>query len=184
MSMLATVSTLSKLCRNLQVLSYLPLYHCQHQRWLRGRYVGLCSCVAGLLLGGCRDPAIATPRQVMIQQSWELAPGDMIEGFVVAAGLGDISLQMNGARVRAPFSGEMELSASNNQCVFFSSPEVPAYLFRYCGLQRPRLGVVEAGQIIGRSQLLHFATLRRQPEGTWVIVEPSKNVLEQSVERY
>ncbi|MEO1094297.1 MAG: hypothetical protein AAFX01_05300 [Cyanobacteria bacterium J06638_28] len=182
--MLATVSTLSRLCCNLPALSLLKSHHYQHQQWLRGSCLALCSCIAGALLGGCRDHAIATPRQVMIQQSWELAPGDMIEGFVVAAGLGDISLQMNGARVRAPFAGETELSASNDRCIFFSSPEVPAYLFRYCGLRHPRLGVVEAGQTIGRSQLLHFATLRRQPEGTWVIVEPSKNVLEQSVERY
>lgn len=181
--MLVTVSILNRLRRNIRVLAKLRAWHHRHQRWIKGSCF---ACFGGLsvYLSGCRDPAIAPPRQVIIQQSWELAPGDMIEGFVVAAGLGDISLSMNGARVRAPFSGETELSATNNQCIFFSSPEVPAYLFRYCGLQRPHLGVIKAGQTIGRSQLLHFATLRRQPEGTWVIVEPSKNVLEQSVERY
>lgn len=142
------------------------------------------SLALGTPLTGCREQAIAQPREIVVQQSWELAPGDEIEGFLVAASLGDISIQMRGARVRAPFSGEVERAASGPDCIFFSSPEVPAYLFRYCGLKRPRLGAVSAGQAIGRAEFLHFATLRRQPEGTWVIVEPSTNVLERSLERY
>lgn len=135
-------------------------------------------------LTSCRHQAIAQPRKIMIEQSWELAPGDSIEGFWVAAGLGDISIHMRGESIHAPFQGDVEPSAVGKSCILFSSPEVPAYLFRYCGLKRPRLGAVRAGQTIGHANFLHFATLRRQPEGTWVIVEPSTNVLERSLERY
>lgn len=134
-------------------------------------------------MAGCRDRAPVSPRRISLEQSWELVSGELIEGFLVAASLGDISIQMNGAAVRAPFEGDVELSASGERCIFFSSPEVPAYLFRYCGLRRPRLGPVRQGQAIGKAKFLHFATLRRQPEGTWVIVEPSTHVLERSLEQ-
>lgn len=147
-----------------------------------GRWASV-SVVVGLSLTGCREQAIANPRQIAIEQSWELTSGDVIEGFLVAAGLGDISIQMNGASVHAPFLGEVEASALGQSCAYFSSPEVPAYLFRYCGLDRFNVGEVEQGQKIGKAVFLHFATLRRQPEGTWVIVEPSTHVLERSLKR-
>ena len=152
--------------------------------WLKISTLASVSLAMSTSLTGCREPAIANPRRVAIEQSWELTSGDRIEGFVVAASLGDISIQMDGAPVRAPFPGEVEIAATGEKCIFFSSPEVPAYLFRYCGLKHPRLGQVQVGQSIGRATFLHFATLRRQPEGTWVIVEPSTNVLERSLERY
>ncbi len=141
----------------------------------------------GLLLtlalgfGGCQGTTLPTPRQVKVQQSWELQPGTMVAGFRIAASLGDISIDMAGSPVRAPFGGEVELAAISPDCVFFSSAEVPAYLFRYCGLRRPRLGSVKPGQPIGSAEVLHFATLRRQPDGTWAIVEPSSTVLERSL---
>ncbi len=181
--MLVTASTLNRCSRRLWRWCRPPTAR-SHRRWQRFGILALTGWAASLTLTSCRDSAIATPRQVVIQQSWELAPGDHIEGFLVAAGLGDISLELKGAPVRAPFVGDVELAASDRQCIFFSSPEVPAYLFRYCGLRRPRLGPVKAGQTIGRSEYVHFATLRRQPDGTWAIVEPSKNVLERSLERY
>ena len=156
-----------------------PLY-----RWLKPGLLAAVSFAASVLLTSCRDQASATPRRIALQQSWELVPGDTIEGFLVAASLGDISIQMNGASVSAPFQGEIELAASGDRCIFFSSPEVPAYLFRYCGLRNPQLGAIRAGQSMGKANFLHFATLRRQPEGTWVIVEPSTHVLERSLERY
>lgn len=134
-----------------------------------------------LALTGCRDQATAVPREVIIQQAWELEPGDNIAGFRVTASLGDISIKLENAAVRAPFEGEVEPAASLPDCVYFSSPEVPAYLFRYCGLHHPRLGSIQANQTMGKARLLHFATLRRQPEGTWAIVEPSSHVLERSL---
>jgi len=154
------------------------------QRWCQGGLLVVLSLTLGTSLTSCREQAIANPRRIAIDQSWELAPGDPIEGFLVVAGLGDISVHMKGAPVRAPFDGEVEAAAVGDDCIFFSSPEVPAYLFRYCGLRRPRLGTVTARETMGRANFLHFATLRRQPEGTWVIVEPSTNVLERSLERY
>lgn len=152
--------------------------------WLKLGLLGGLSLAASSLMTSCRHQAIANPRQVAIEQSWELAPGDSIEGFAVVAGLGDISIHVQGKSVHAPFQGNVELAATGGNCIFFSSPEVPAYLFRYCGFARPQLGQVRAGQKIGSANFLHFATLRRQPEGTWIIVEPSTNVLERSLERY
>ncbi len=148
-------------------------------RGLWGRLGFLLALTLGF--GGCQGATPPAPRQVKVQQSWELQPGSMVAGFRIAASLGDISIDMAGSPVRAPFGGEVELAAISPDCVFFSSAEVPAYLFRYCGLRRPQLGAVKPGQPIGSAEVLHFATLRRQPDGTWAIVEPSSNVLERSL---
>lgn len=142
------------------------------------------SLLLGPNLSSCRDEAIAAPRSIAVDQTWELNLGNVVEGFRVVAGLGDVTIQLRGARVRAPFDGEVQLAADGPGCIFFASPEVPAYLFRFCGLTRPQTGEVEAGDSMGRAQYLHFATLRRQPEGTWTIVEPSTSVLERSLQRY
>jgi hypothetical protein len=115
-----------------------------------------------------------------LQQQWELEPGDTIAGHQIIGGLGDISIDLSGDRLYAPFSGEVEPTPLP-QCIIYSTPEVPAYLFRFCGLRNPRLGRLKAGQPIGRGPYVQFATLRRQPEGTWIIVEPSTSILEQAL---
>lgn len=141
---------------------------------------GLCwlSVLLLMLLSGCRITTKAPqPRALQVQQTWELQPGSQVAGYPVVAGLGDISIHLQGQPARAPFAGEVEPLAQE-RCVVFSSAEVPAYLFRLCGLNRPRLGRVKAGQKIGSGQYLHVATLRRQPDGTWVMVEPANSILE------
>jgi hypothetical protein len=60
---------------------------------------------------------------------------------------------------------------------------VPAYLFRLCGLNKPHLGAVSQGDVIGSGKLLLFAALRKQPNGTWAIVEPAKGILERTLKR-
>jgi hypothetical protein len=136
------------------------------------------------LVSGCRQSEIANPREIMVQQTWELETGQQVSGFRVVASLGDISIDTSGHRIYAPFAGEVERSALARDCFFFSSPEVPAYLFRYCGLRRPRLGSIRLGHAMGSARILHFSTLRRQPDGTWAIVEPSRHVLERSLRAY
>jgi hypothetical protein len=152
----------------------------RRRRWARLSGLGLLLAL-GWSLKACQPSPPPVPRQIRVQQAWELQPGQTVAGFRVAASLGDISIDMSGSAVRAPFAGEVEPSALSPDCVFFSSPEVPAYLFRYCGLRRPHLGPVALGEAMGRAQFLHFATLRRQPDGTWAIVEPSSHVLERSL---
>lgn len=152
----------------------------------RRRLMGilLMSLCWGPTLTSCRDDAIASSRSVAVEQTWEMSLGNSIEGFRIVAGLGDVTMFLRGARVRAPFNGEVQLSADSPDCVFFASPEVPAYLFRFCGIGKPRVGDVKVGDSLGRAQYLHFATMRRQPEGTWTIVEPSTHVLERSLQRF
>lgn len=156
----------------------------RQERWVRfSLTMALCLSI-GATLTSCRKQAVASPRHIAVEQAWELDLGDVIEGFTVVASLGDVSVHVKGARIRAPFDGEVQLSATGENCIFFSSPEVPAYLFRFCGVRRPQVGVVERGQLLGFADYLHFATMRRQPEGTWTIVEPSTSVLERSLEQY
>ncbi|MBD0266806.1 MAG: hypothetical protein ICV77_00795 [Cyanobacteria bacterium Co-bin8] len=133
-------------------------------------------------VGGCRSASVPAPRQVMLQQSWELEPGDVVGGYLVTASLGDISIYLKGHRLRAPFSGDIEPAAAGVNCIYFSTPEIPAYLFRFCGLRRPHLGPITLGEVMGSGEYVHFATLRRQPDGTWAIVEPSSNVLERALQ--
>lgn len=130
-----------------------------------------------LLASGCTrtDPPVV--REVPIQQNWQLEPGAQIGEHRVAGGLGDISIEMRGDRIYAPFDGELQ---PNNVpgCYVFSSPEVPAYIFRLCGLERPRLGAIAQGAAMGSADFLGFATLRRQPDGHWTMVEPASDVLQ------
>ncbi len=139
--------------------------------------------MVGLLmsLGGCRHPEPPPARHIVLEQSWELESGDRVAGLWVTGSLGDVSVALNGGRLRAPFSGRVELAAKGYRCIYFSTPDVPAYLFRFCGVTQPQVGSVQAGQVIGRGRHIHFATLRRQPDGAWAIVEPSDHVLKQSL---
>ena len=95
------------------------------------------------------------PRTIQIQQAWQLQPGDTIGGHQVAAGLGDISIDLKGDSAYAPFGGRVQpLKPDVKNCVVFSSPEIPAYLFRLCGLQNLKLGEVEQGDVIGSGAYL------------------------------
>jgi len=115
------------------------------------------------------------PRDINIQQTWALQPGSQVGGYQVVGSLGDVSIELDGSAIKAPFDGKVQPTA--HDCVAFSSPEVPAYLFRLCGVKRPRLGSVEMGQVIGRGEVIQFAAMRRQPDGTWAMVEPAVDVL-------
>jgi hypothetical protein len=134
-----------------------------------------------VLTAGCNAlQSNESVRVVQIQQAWELQPGDTIAGHPVAGSLGDISIQLDGAKVYAPFDG---LVQPNNvgECVIFSSPDVPAYLFRLCGMSRPQLGEIKQGQAIGSANYLQFAALRRQPDGKWAMVEPASDILQRTL---
>lgn len=132
-----------------------------------------------VLCASCSTLPTATPeppRTIQIQQDWQLQPGDQIGEYQIAAGLGDISIELGNGKVYAPFDGRVQPNVRG--CVIFSSPDVPAYLFRMCGLNQPRFGAIDEGDPIGSGRYLHFATLRKLPEGTWTIVEPSRSILE------
>lgn len=126
-------------------------------------------------LAGC---GAATParRTLNLHQSWSLPMGAEIAGYPVSSSLGDISLNLDGAAVRMPFNGTVE--PTEMDCVLVSSDDVPAYLFRLCGLSRPKFGPRHQGQAIGRAKHLIFAMLRREPDGTWAMVEPSPQFIE------
>jgi len=134
-------------------------------------------------LSGCQTTSTAPPaRHVVLQQQWELDRGDRVAGYLVSASLGDVSIELGGDSVHAPFDGEVAPAADQPSCIYFSSSDVPAYLFRFCGLRHLHLGAVRHGDTMGSGNVVHFATLRRHPDGTWAIVEPSTNILERSLQ--
>jgi hypothetical protein len=113
---------------------------------------------------------------VKLYQKWTLQPGDRIAGKNISGGLGDLSIELGGASVRAPFPGKVR--RDDQGYLFLSSPTTPGYLFRLRGLAGAKLGNLQAGDRFGHGQLLHFATLKQQSNGTWAVVEPAKQVLE------
>ncbi|MBX2862303.1 MAG: hypothetical protein KTR27_02005 [Leptolyngbyaceae cyanobacterium MAG.088] len=137
--------------------------------------LGLLSFPLGLM-GGCAHSTPA-PRVLNFHQSWSLPVGTEIAGYQVSSSLGDISLNLDGDTVRMPFNGTIE--PTEMDCVLVSSDDVPAYLFRLCGLSRTKFGPRQQGQTIGRANHLIFAMLRREPDGTWAMVEPSTQFIEQ-----
>ena len=144
--------------------------------------VGVRILLGGVVLAAIaacgRSPTVAH-RNIPLHQQWALQPGSEVGGYRIMGGLGDVSIEIKGKAIRAPFDGKVQ--PTDHDCVAFTSPEVPAYLFRLCGLQRPRLGAVQAGDKIGKGQVLQFAAMRRQPDGTWALVEPSVEMLERTV---
>lgn len=143
--------------------------------------VGLLVATLLFPVGCTKPPSPESPLSIKLYQSWELQPGDTIADRKVLGGLGDISIALDGNQVYAPFDGRAQLD--NRRCLIFSSPDVPAYLFRLCGLKEPHLGEVSEGEAIGKGDLLLFAALRKQPNGTWAIVEPAKAILERMLKK-
>lgn len=130
--------------------------------------LSLVSCTA--------TPNASSNIQLKLHQQWQLQRGDVVAGRSILGGLGDISIALNRQPVYAPFNGRTQRDPRN--CLIFSSPDVPAYLFRLCGLDQPKLGSVNQGDRLGTGTTLQFAALRKQPNGTWAIVEPSRQILE------
>ncbi|MBF2025823.1 MAG: hypothetical protein IGS48_03530 [Oscillatoriales cyanobacterium C42_A2020_001] len=137
---------------------------------------GLIAALALLLVGCDRGSNPEDTINLEVYQKWKLQPGTQIAGRTILAGLGDISIALDGKPVYAPFDGRAQ--KDQRACLIFSSPDVPAYLFRLCGLTDLRLGEHRQGETIGSGSMVHIATLRKQPDGTWAIVEPSKPTIE------
>jgi hypothetical protein len=148
----------------------------------RSRSVTLAASLLAVGLSSCASPRQPVqPVSVEIQQNWQLQPGQTVSGFRILGGVGDISVELNNDSVYAPFDGTIQ--PNGEFCVMFSSPEVPAYLLRFCGLNQPKLGDVREGQPIGRASTVQIAALRRLPDGKWTMVEPSNRVLERALAR-
>ncbi len=147
------------------------------------RFISIGFVISMLLLPiGCTPtPSTTSAVDLKLYQKWELQPGDTVGGRSVLGGLGDISIALNGNRVYAPFDGKAQLD--QRRCLLFSSPDVPAYQFRLCGLDNPRLGDMNQGDALGSGQYLEFAALRKQPNGTWAIIEPARTILERTLTR-
>jgi hypothetical protein len=143
------------------------------------------ACVTSALalvgLVACAPVPPSTPLTLKLYQSWELQPGDQLQGYTVLGGLGDITIALQGKAVYAPFDGKVQ--AHTRECVIFSSPDVPAYLFRLCGVKQPKFGAIAQGSVIGTADTLQFAALRKQAENTWAIVEPSQSILQRILAR-
>lgn len=113
-----------------------------------------------------------------------MQPGDTLGDHQIQSGLGDVAINMEGKRLYMPFDGRVEPDQdSQDLCVVISSPEVPAYLFRVCGMNRVRLGEQRQGAVLGSGQIVAFAALRRQTDGTWALVEPAKDLLTKFIEK-
>jgi hypothetical protein len=137
--------------------------------------------MVGMAVAGCsgQNQNVA-PRNVNYYQKWSLQPGDNLAGYRVHSGLGDISVQLEGKTLFMPFDGTVQPQAEKeNLCLILSSPEVPAYLFRLCGVENPKLGDRNQGDPIGNGDIVAFAAMRRQADGTWAMVEPAKELIEQ-----
>ena len=134
-----------------------------------------------LLSGGCESTLNPPPaRNVNLYQKWTLQPGDQLGSYRIQSGLGDVAVDLKGGKVFMPFDGEVQPAAGQEDlCVIISSPDVPAYLFRLCGLKQPRLGSLAQGSSLGSGGVVAFATLRRQADGTWAMVEPSEKLITQ-----
>lgn len=129
-----------------------------------------------LLVQSCQDKLPVEPRNLNIEQNWALKPGEHVAGYLISGGLGDVSIEVQGSPLFAPFSGLLQ--PHQTDCAIFSSPEIPAYILRICGIQHPKLGPCQAGSRIGTGKTVHFAVLRKQPTGQWAIVEPASDTLE------
>ena len=128
------------------------------------------------LLAACQSGP-PPPRNITIQQTWELQVGNQVGNYRISSGLGDITLELGGDPVQMPFDGKLQ--PMDDHCIALTSPDVPAYLFRLCGINRPNLGQRSQGNTIGRAERLVFAAFRKEPDGTWALIEPATELIEQ-----
>jgi len=138
--------------------------------------------VLGVLGGmGCSaKQETLPPRTFNLYQNWSLQPGDKLAGYEVHSGLGDVAIDLGGNRLYMPFEGQVQQAAGNeDRCLVVSSPDVPAYLFRLCGVTQGQIGDRRRGEVIGRGSIVAFAAMRRQADGTWAMVEPAKDLIAQ-----
>jgi hypothetical protein len=134
-------------------------------------------------------------REIEVQQTWGMPAGVQIGKYRIASGLGDISLEMEGTSF-APIDGWNEgdfvlisqgnLQRNQDDCTIFSSPQMPAYLLKLCGLKHKNTGRIEQGKPLGKTDgYLHISLLsyRKADRGraTWVYVSPSAQLLESLV---
>lgn len=74
--------------------------------------------LALLMLTAC--DRTANPNETInlkLYQNWQLQPGDKVAGFPVVSGLGDVSIELNGKSVYAPFEGQAQKDQRN--CLIF-----------------------------------------------------------------
>ncbi len=128
------------------------------------------------LLAACQSGP-PSPRTITIQQTWDLQVGNQVGNYRISSGLGDITLELGGDPVHMPFDGKVQ--PMDDHCIALTSSEVPAYLFRLCGIQRPSLGQHRQGHTIGHTQQLVFAAFRKEPDGTWALIEPATDLIAQ-----
>lgn len=134
-------------------------------------------------------------KQIEIKRVWQIQAGEYISGHRVIGGLGDISLEYDGS-VKAPVAGvvdsefvlvsDSDLIAGTRDCVIFSSPQIPAYLLKICGLTERNIGPVDYDSPIGKADgSLHLSLLsfRKDANQTsnWIYVSPSSKLIEQLV---
>ncbi len=117
------------------------------------------------------------PRTITIQQTWKLQVGNQVGDYRISSGLGDITLELSGNPVRMPFDGKVQ--PMDDHCLALTSPEVPGYLFRLCDINRPNLGQHSQDHTIGRAERLVFAAFRKEPDGTWALIEPATDLIKQ-----
>lgn len=134
------------------------------------------------ILTGCNTSSKqSTPVEIDLYQQWQLQPGDTIAGRTVTGGLGDVSIDLAGESIYAPFNGRIQPTKAD--CYVFSSAEVPGYMFRLCGISPRKQGDLSQGEEIGSGEHLEFAALRKQADGKWAIVEPSRDILERTLQK-
>ena len=134
-------------------------------------------------------------REIELRNTWGIQAGNEIAKPPIVSGLGDISLAFNG-KALAPVDGWVEgkfvlvsdgnLLPGTPDCVIFSSPQIPSYLSKLCGLKQRNLGQVERGTPIGQTDgHLHvtlFSSRKSEEEmPIWVYVSPSSQLLENLV---
>jgi len=135
-----------------------------------------------LFLPGCdSQPPAEVPRQFQLTQKWELQPGDTIAEHQVLGGLGDISIDLNGKPLYAPYNGRLQ--PHNSECAIFSSEEIAPYLLRICGLRAPKYGPRLRGESIATGNQVQLALLNKQANGQWAMVEPSREMIEQMLQQ-
>ncbi len=124
---------------------------------------------------------IGLGNHLQLYQNWTIKVGDQFGGVPVVGVLGQVTLKLGGKSAVAPFDGISSLSKSG--CLRFDALDVPGYAFQFCGLDNPRVGLVNQGDALGSSNFLSMGVLRRQKNGTFAFIEPATTVLDRVVSK-
>ncbi len=113
--------------------------------------------------------------KLLQSQSSDLSYGTKFGEQSVISTTGDTTIKGRGITIKAPFAGSVKLDKKG--CAYYFAQTLPGYSLRICATDA-KPGRKNQGEVIGKSdEVAVVALLWRSKDGSWALVQPSKDYI-------